>query len=189
MNTVKNVVLFLTQNQKLCGQLQNALKGFVVLKAENIEAVNNAVKHGNAVGAVVLHITNSNNWIIFELLKTGYPDVPRFAVLSPSTSNDSYKLDELAAKNGAAAIINEKQGIASLAPLIQNIVNAKPPEESDTKSAYLVLFGDVSREIARIQKDFTTTALRTLPQPEIGKDSQDRLEAALNKLKAIRINP
>ncbi len=189
MNTVKNVVLFLTQNQKLCSQLQNALKGLVVMRAENIEAVNNAVKHGNAVGAVVLHITNSNNWIIFELLKTGYPDVPRFAVLSPSSSNDSYKLDELASRNGAAAIVNEKQGIAGLATLIQNIVLAQPVEEVDTKSAYLTLFGEVSRELARLQKDFNTTALRTLPQPVIGKDSQERLQVALNKLKAIRINP
>jgi hypothetical protein len=186
---MKNVITFLSQNQKLCNLLQTALKGLVVIRAENIDAVNRIVKQSGGVGAVVLHITNPNNWMIFEFLKTGYPNVPRFALLAPGESDGADEIEQKALANryGAAAIVTEAQGIPVLASLIQSIINA--PADSDTKANYLTVFGKVSREIARLQAEFIETAMRTLPQPEIGEDTQERLKRTLIDLQAIKITP
>lgn len=187
VNPNKNVVTFLTQNQKLCNGLQAALKGMVVIRAENIDAVNNTVKH-NAVGAVVLHVINSAGWIIFELLKTGYPQVPRYAVLAPSLSGkeDTASLIE---RYGATGIIDEKTGIKALAPLIESELTPNDDEESSTKEKYLSVFGEVARELIRLQGECNITGLRTLPQPEIGKDTQQRMKKVLSKLQSIKIQP
>lgn len=187
VNPNNNVVAFLTQNQKLYVGLQAALKRMVVIKAENIEAVNNTVKY-NAVAAVVLHVTNSSGWIIFELLKTGYPDLPRYAVLAPSLSGKE-NVNTLINRYGAAGIIDEKTGIKALAPLIEGETEAEENDTSSTKEKYLNVFGDVARELLRLQGECNITGMRTLPQPEIGRDTQNRLQKVLNKLQGIKIQP
>lgn len=184
-----NVVAFLTQNQKLCNSLQTALKGaMVVVRAENIEAVNNIVKQG-AVCAVVLHIIGSAGWIIFELLKTGYPNIPRYAILAPSLSRVDFDPEALARKYGASAITSEQNGIKSLAALIEANFLQDPQIEVSSKESFMEIYGNVARELERIQHEFTVTGMRTLPQPEIGEDTKKRLNSVLTKLQAIKITP
>ncbi len=182
-----NVVVFLTQNQKLMTNLQTALPGMVVIKAENIEAVNKSIKH-NAVGAVVLHVTNYAGWIIFEFLKTGYPDIPRFALLAPSLSGKDYDHESLAAKYGAAAILDEK-GIKQMATLIELEIKKENTHDPTSKEKFIQTFGEVNREIQRISQEFIITGMRTLPQPEIGEDTQEKLLTALKELQKIKITP
>lgn len=186
MSIEKNVVTFLTQNQKLCNSLQTALPNKVVIKAENIEAINNCVKH-NPVGAVVLHITNSASWIIFEMLRSGYPDIPRFAILAPSLAGNEDEMNQMATRYGATAITSEKVGIKSIATLIGG--DLIPKREFTSKENFLSLFGETAREIERIQREFTVLSMRTLPQPEIGSDTKIKLKRALSKLQAIKIEP
>lgn len=186
MATEKNVVTFLTQNHKLCNSLQSALPSKVVIKVENIEAINNSVKH-NPVGAVVLHVTNSASWIIFELLRTGYPDIPRFAILAPSFAGNEDEMMALATRYGATAITSEKVGIKTIATLIEGDLEHK--RESTSKENFLSLFGETSRELERLNREFNVLAMRTLPQSEIGSDSKVKLKRVLSKLQAIKIEP
>lgn len=183
-----NAVVFLTQNTKLCNQLQSALKkaGFIVIRVENIEGVNNAVKH-NAVGAVVLHVKDANGWIIFELMRTGFQNIPRFAILAPSLTGEEADMIKLAQKYDAEAIIGERGDMHSLATMILGVSEAD--DDANSKEAYLKLYGDISRELIRLQEEFTQTSLRTLPQPEIGADTQTRLRTALAGLKRIKLLP
>jgi hypothetical protein len=184
----KTVVILLTQNQKLYATLQAALSGMTVIKAENIEAVNNAAKH-NDVGAVVLHVTNYSGWIIFEVLKTGYAEIPRFAVLAPSLSGDDDTHRALATKYGAAAIMGEKDGIKPLANLIERELAKNNSTESTSKEIFMKIYGDIARELTRLQNDFTAMGMRTLPQPDIGDDTLERLKTALAGLQDITIKP
>ena len=188
MDTEKNVVLFLTQNNKLCNQLQSSIPSKVVIKVDNIEAINNSVKH-NPVGAVVLHVTNSASWIIFDMLRSGYPHIPRFAILAPSFTGSEDETRGLANRYGATAIISEKSGVSSLSTLIVGDLNHKKEEQPTGKENFLALYGEVSREMERLQKEFTILGMRTLPQPDIGTDTKVKLKRVLNKLQAIKIEP
>ena len=122
------------------------------------------------------------------MLKTGYPDVPRYAVLAPSLSGKE-DINALINRYGAKSIIDEKTGIKALAPLIEGEVVTEAPPESSSKVQYLNVFGEVARELLRLQGEYNTTGMRTLPQPEIGKDTQNRLKKVLTKLQSIKIQP
>jgi hypothetical protein len=188
-NQAKKVVAFLTQNQKLCNSLQAALKGrVVVVRAENIEAINNIIKQ-SPVKAVVLHIVGSAGWIIFELLKTGYPNIPRYAILAPSLTKNDFDPEALAKKYGAAAITNEKSSIKSIATLLEANSWEEIAGDSTGKETYMEIYGNVARELERLQQEFTVTGMRTLPQPVIGDDTKKRLNNVLQKLKGIKITP
>lgn len=188
-NQPKHIVVFLTQNQRLCNSLQFALKGsLAVVRAENIEGVNNIVKQGMVV-AVVLHINHSSGWIIFELLKTGYPNIPRYAILAPSLSKDNFDAESLARRYGASAITSEKIGIKPIVTLIEANLQKAPEEKSSSKEKFMEIYGEVAREMERIQREFTATGMRTLPQTEIGDDTKKRLGIVLTKLQGIKIAP
>lgn len=183
----QTVVTFLTQNMKLLHSLEAALPNIAVVRADNIEAVNNSVKHNN-VRAVVLHIVNSAGWIIFELLRTGYPDVPRYAVLAPSASGSETEREMLAKRYGAALITNEKSGIKALASVIENDLIGRS-SDSDGKERFLEIFGEMGRELTRLQTEYNMTAMRTLPNNHIARDTQKRLSTALSSIKAVKIAP
>ncbi len=186
--SLNNAIVCLTQNHKLSSSLNSALKdsGLAVIRSENFDAVNNAVKH-NAVGAIVLHIKDSNGWILFELIKTSFPLLPVFAILAPSLGDDEQEIALWTKQYGAAAIITERQGIRTLATLITSV--NEPSAETSGKDAYLQTFGELEREMARLQKEMITTAMRTLPQPVIGDDSLRRLRVSVALLKEIKIKP
>ena len=194
MNTTENQpVLFVTQNQKLYKKLCAALPHNPVLKTEDLQevnrTVNRTVKSGQAVGAVVLHVKNVNSWMIFDLLKSGYPYIPRFALIGSHATDEDFETERMIAKYGAAGMVNEANGLQPLIPLINQVLKEKTPEETDSKGSWLTIYGDVQRELARLDKEFFTTGLRTLPQPQIGQDSHERLIETLEQLKEIKIRP
>ena len=183
-----NAVIFLTYNTKLCNSLQSAVKkaGFIVIRVENIEGVKNAIVN-NAVGAVVLHVKDATGWIIFEMMRTGFSNIPRFAILSPTLTGDEDEMIKLALKYDAEAIIGERGDIRGLATLILDATEAT--EEENSKEAFLQLYGNIARELLRLQEEFTTVSLRTLPQPVIPEDAQTRLRTVLTALKRIKLAP
>lgn len=185
---MKNVIVIFTNNQKLSSNLQHALPDFSVVKTESIDGVNDLIKKNESeVRAIILHLTNANNWLIFSMLQAGYPGLPRFAILAPALDKNDYDLEEKAVQYGALGVTSEKIGLASLVGLIRAHVETEP--QMSSKENYLQVVGEVQKELERLNKEFFITNLRTLPQPEIGEDTLNRLKTAFAGLNSIKIIP
>lgn len=186
--TAGKIAVILTQNNNLFKTLEGALDNMFVVRAKNIEDVNGAVKT-NTVSAIVLHVINSSGWIISDLLRTGYPDIPRFFILSRSVANETSDYDELAKKHEAAAIISEGDDEKKLAPLIVSGIAKRKVEEISSKERFVKALAELMEEFLRLQKELNIFSFRTLPQPAIGEDTQMRLDTILKQFKEIKIKP
>lgn len=187
---MKNIITFITSNQRLCDRLQTALQDFVVLQTKGFPTLKKIFKKSNAVSAIILHISNPNHWILYKILKNEFPDLPLFAVTDPNAKGkQNVESCTLAARQGAIAINADNQGLERLATLIQGVANAPVGANPSDYAAYLETISNISRELQRIHTEFSETMLKTLPQPNISRNLQQRLKNALLSLQAITIAP
>lgn len=188
MNEQKYTVVVLTKEVSTCDVLQDELRDFTVIKTESVEAIHNLAKSGKTVGAFVLQITDSSDWIAFEFVRTAYPSVPCFVILEREESFKESK--DAAMQRGAMAVVESTKPAALSALIIGSANNnLRKSEDLDKNADFLRTLGDLSRELSRLQEEFTETMLRTLPQPVIGIDTRHRLTRELEKLQEIRITP
>lgn len=181
----KKVVVY-TKEQQICDELQHGLNGFMVDRAGDLKAINEAAKK-EETSVVVLHIRDSSDWMAFEMMKTGYPNLPCFIIVEENTNGD---MPEDTEQPHAMAVFT-KNKTKSLAALIHSSINNTLRETAppDKNADLLKTLAEISREISRLREEFTVTSFRTLPQTLIGKDTQKRLSQTLLKIKAIRIEP
>jgi hypothetical protein len=182
----KEIILFLTQNLKLHRSLQAALENLAVIRVTTIDEVSQAVRH-QPVKAIILHLANAGSWIIFEMLKTGYRDMPRFAVLSPSFGRDKDP-EVLAKKYDAIAVTQEQDGFKALANLVAARVSGAT-KSVPVEEEFQEIYSAVGQELLRLQGEYNVAGMRILPQPNIGKDTKERLKSVLTKLKNMKITP
>ena len=184
-------IIFFTQNTRFARRLAHLLEDYQVEQAENIEAVGKIVKKSNAV-AVLFHVTSISGWIILEVLRTGFPNLPRFAVISPAVSlHESSDLTKLAKDRGVIAVADD-DNFPTMTGLIEQTIRASRPVAPKPEYSFTNFrqtYTAVSEELLRLQKEWTVFSLRTLPQAEIGEDTLTRLENALDKLRAVKLEP
>lgn len=187
MNNANNTVIVVTRHRHIYEQLQENLKEFKVECAADVEAINQLVKakagSGDNIGAIVIQLANSRDLTAFEFCSIAVSSVPLFAVIDDETG----EMQELIKKYGAVAVFSA-ENTKALANLIYTADNMKRGVR-DHNADFLRVFGEISRELGRLHNEFTETALRTLPQPFIARDTQQRLENYLSKLQAITITP
>jgi len=183
-----NTVIVLSDEQSMSEQLQSGLNGFTVLNAENVEALNEQARAAKKTSAFVLSIRDSDDWMAFEFVKTAYPSVPCFICLEDGDGYEEAK--ESAMRQGAMAVFPE-HNTTPLSALIKGAAsnNLRGGDQLDHNADFLSVYGDISRELGRLQNEFTETSLRTLPQPFIGDDTKTRLRNNLVKLREIIITP
>lgn len=186
MTEQKKTVLFITANQKFCNELQISLPNeFIVAKISGIEAINHAVKNSQSIGAIIVHIIDAEDFMTYEMLSTAYQSVTLIAVLDAGL--DDTTIQNFQTTHTPFASFSSDNLGALPALIIPALQTSQPPV--DTMHLFLGTMGNISREILRIQSEFTETSFRTLPNPVVaGTDTLKRLEENLNKLKEIRIN-
>lgn len=189
MSNQNNTVVVLSKEQQLCDELQYGLNGFKVGRVADIEALNNAAKSADT-RVIVLHICNSEDWMAFEIMKTGYAGLPCFVILEEAVEGEVMPQGDLQISDAMAVFTRNKT--QALAALIQSSIsnnNLGTGAERDSNVDLIKTLADISREIGRLHMEFTETAFRTLPQRKIGGDTRERLKNSLKKLQAITIAP
>lgn len=112
------IVIFLTKNKRFFSQLRVALKNSALQKAGNFDGIKDAAR-GVEVAAIVLHVTDENGWILFNLVKDKFPSIPLYAILAPAMNVKNADLEDLARSRGAAGVFSYKNGVNELAAALE----------------------------------------------------------------------
>lgn len=131
MSSITPTVIFLTKNKRFFSQLRASLNNSALQQAGNFEGVYDIARRGT-VAAIVQHVTDENGWILFELVKEKFPEVPIYAILAPAMSGKNSDLPDLTKKRGAAGVFSYKNGVnelvAALEPPVRSQANEMMPD-------------------------------------------------------------
>jgi hypothetical protein len=100
------IVIFVTHNNKLFGNVQSALTGVILQREKGIREVKKTRKNLE-ISSLIVHVTNPNSWGVFELLQKECSAIPCYAILAPSVLKKSDDLVNWAKTKNATGVFRE----------------------------------------------------------------------------------
>lgn len=186
MQEEKQSVVIVSNRQQDIEPLQELLSDFQIMQMPGAIDITNSIQNGNRIAVIVFEIETPLDLMQLEVSSTSNPHIPHLAVMAQTGETD--ELISTAKRFGAMAICSENKPEV-LAKLVESVPFSFRNPETDQNAEFLTTIGNLSREISRLQSEFTEMTFRTLPERFVAADTRDRLQTSLSSLREISIQP